>query len=82
MIYLILAIISSSLVSIMMRVGEIRTQNNIAMLSVNYFICMVLSMIYTGTEKLFQTGEGFGMAVCLGGVNGFFYITIAVRMGG
>lgn len=71
---LILAIISSSLVSVMMRVGEDKAKNNISMLSVNYFICLILSVIYTGVGNLFQTGEGLGTALGLGAVNGFFYI--------
>lgn len=71
---LILAIISSSLVSITMRVGEERAKNNISMLSVNYFICMILSVVYTGGGNLFQTGEGFNTAIGLGVINGFFYI--------
>ena len=71
---LILAIISSSLVSVMMRVGEGKAKNNISMLSVNYMICMILSFAYTGIGTLFQTGEGMGTAIGLGSVNGFFYI--------
>lgn len=71
---LILAIIASSLVSIMMRVGEGRAKNNISMLSVNYFICMILSAFYTGAGNLFQTGEGLSTAISLGAINGFFYI--------
>lgn len=78
MINLILAIISSSLVSIAMRVGEGRTKNNIGMLSVNYFICMILSIIYVGLGNLFQTGEGLGTAIGLGTINGFFYISSLV----
>lgn len=71
---LILAIISSALVSITMRVSEGRIKNNISMLSVNYVICMILSIVYTGTNNFFQTGEGLGTAIALGTVNGFFYI--------
>ena len=71
---LILAIISSSLVSITMRLGEGKVKNNISMLSVNYFICMILSVVYTGAGNLFQTGEGFSTAIGLGVINGFFYI--------
>lgn len=78
MINLILAIISSSLVSIAMRVGEGRAKNNIGMLSVNYFICMILSIIYVGVGNLFQTGEGLGTAIGLGTINGFFYISSLV----
>lgn len=74
MLYLILAIISSSLVSIMMRVGEGRAKNNISMLSVNYFICMILAFVYTGAGNLLQTGEGIGTSIGLGVINGFFYI--------
>ena len=69
---LILAIIASSLVSIMMRVGEGRAKNNISMLSVNYFLCMILAIIYTGVGNLMQTGEGLGTAMGLGSINGFF----------
>ena len=72
MLYLILAIVSSSLVSIMMRVGEGRAKNNISMLSVNYFICMILALIYTGAGNLLQTGEGIGTSIGLGVINGFF----------
>lgn len=71
---LILAIIASSLVSIMMRVGEGRAKNNISMLSVNYFLCMILAIIYTGLGNLMQAGEGLGTAIGLGSINGFFYI--------
>lgn len=74
MLYLILAIISSSLVSIMMRVGEGRAKNNISMLSVNYFICMILAFVYTGAGNLLRTGEGIGTSIGLGVINGFFYI--------
>jgi len=76
--YLVLAIIASSLVSIMMRVGESHAKNNISMLSVNYFICMILAIWYTGVGNLIQTGEGMRTAIILGVVNGFFYIVSLV----
>lgn len=74
MVNLLLAIISSSLVSIVMRAGENCVKNNISMLSVNYLICMILSVIYTGLGNLMQSGEGMITAVSLGSINGFFYI--------
>ena len=46
---LILAIVSSALVSITMRVSEGRVKNNIGMLSVNYVICMILSIMLRHT---------------------------------
>lgn len=78
MLFLVLAIITSSLVSIMMRLGENRVKNNISMLSVNYFICMLLAVFYTGIDRLLQTGNGMNMAVGLGSINGFFYIASLV----
>ena len=78
MLNLVLAIVSSSMVSIMMRVGEGRAKNNISMLSVNYFICMILSVIYTGTETMLQSGNGLSTAITLGVINGFFYIASLV----
>ena len=57
-----------------MRLGEGRAKNNISMLSVNYFICMILSVLYTGIGNLFQIGDGIGTAISLGTINGFFYI--------
>lgn len=74
MVFLILAIIASSLVSIMMRVGEGKVKNNISMLSVNYFICMFFSLLYANMDNLLQSGEGMWTSVGLGGINGFFYI--------
>lgn len=78
MLNLLMAIITSSLVSITMRVGERRAKNNIAMLSVNYFICLVLSVVYTGMDNLLQNGEGMVTALSLGSINGFFYIASLV----
>lgn len=78
MIDLILAIISSSLVSIMMRVGEKRVKNNISMLSINYFLCSIFAVHYAGVKNLVQTGEGISIALGLGFFNGFVYIASLV----
>ena len=48
MLYLILAIISSSFVSIAMRISEKQVTNNISMLSVNYIICTIFAICYSG----------------------------------
>ena len=74
MVYLILAVIASSLFSIMMRVGEHHTKNNISMLSINYIVCCCLSLVYSGFDSLMQVENGMGTAVGLGCINGFFYI--------
>ncbi len=48
MLYLLSAIVSSSLVSIMMRLSEERIKNNISALAVNYAVCVLLAGFYTG----------------------------------
>lgn len=74
MLYLILAIAASSLVSIMMRVGERRVKNNISLLSVNYMVCLLFACGYLGIQNIIKTGEGLGAAVGFGILNGFFYV--------
>ena len=45
MIYLLLAILSSAMVSIVMRLSTNRVQNNVAMLVMNYLMCLVLAAL-------------------------------------
>ena len=49
MLNLLLAIASSSLVSITMRLSEGRTQNTVPKLMVNYLMCSLLSWLYAGS---------------------------------
>lgn len=66
MIYLILAVTSSMLVSVIMRVSEKYIHNNITMLASNYLMCSVLAAICTGTWNLFPvSAEGFPFSVVL-----------------
>lgn len=74
MLYLILAIVSSSLVSIVMRASEGRVKHNIGLLVMNYCICLILACAYTGVDKLFLQGPGSGLAYGFGCLNGIFYI--------
>ena len=52
MLYLILAIASSTLVSLAMRISEKHIKNQISMLAVNYVACMLLAGLYTGFQNL------------------------------
>ena len=73
--YLLLAIASSALVSIVMRLSTDRVKQNIGMLAMNYLMCLGLAWGYTGfanpfpgEEGLGFTGEGLGIssqAICL-----------------
>lgn len=75
MLNLLLAVLSSALVSITMRLSESRVKNNIAMLAVNYIMCMVLAWADTGFGALFPAVRGLGFAAVLGIVNGVLYLS-------
>lgn len=72
MLNLLLAIVSSALVSITMRFSETKIRNNIAMLSVNYIMCGLLAWAYTGFAGVFPAGAGGTLA--MGGINGVLYL--------
>lgn len=72
MLNLLLAIASSALVSVTMRISEARVKNNLSMLMVNYIMCTVLSWAYTGFTA--PRGEGVPFMAALGLVNGVLYL--------
>lgn len=74
MIYLILAIISSALVSIVMRLSTNKVKGNIAMLVINYVVCTLLSAGFAGFGNLFPASDGLGRTLGLGSVNGILYL--------
>ena len=74
MVNLILAICSSALVSITMRLSESKVKNNIAMLAVNYIMCAVLAWGYTGFDQWYPAVLGMNRACQMGLVNGVLYL--------
>ena len=74
MLNLLLAVLSSALVSITMRLSETKTKNSIGMLCVNYLMCMLLAWGDTGFGALFPVVRGLGFAIELGIVNGVLYL--------
>ena len=74
MIYLILAIISSALVSIIMRLSEKHVSGNVGMLAVNYLMCITIAGIGSGFGNLFPQVDGFGFTLGLGLFNGLLYL--------
>lgn len=72
MLNLLLAIASSALVSITMRLSESKVRNNIAMLMVNYMMCAGLSWLFAGCALPVGTGVGFMAGLSL--VNGILYL--------
>ena len=74
MLYLILAIASSALVSISIRLSERYVKHNVGMLCMNYIICLILAVGYTGAGQGFQRGAGAGVAAVLGILNGMLFL--------
>lgn len=72
MLNLLLAIASSALVSITMRLSEGKANNTIAMLMVNYIMCAGLSWAFAGFS--FPNGDGIPFALGLSLVNGVLYL--------
>ena len=52
MLYLLLAIFSSAMVSIVMRLSERKVTHNLGMLVMNYLMCSLLSASSTGHRQL------------------------------
>ena len=73
MIYLILAILSSALISVFMRISGDRVKNNISLLAVNYMTCVLVAAADAGWV-LIPSGEGAGMTLLMGIVHGSFYL--------
>ena len=73
MFYLLLAIASSTMVSVSMRLSEKRVKNDMGMFIANYLTCVLLSCAFLGSSLL-TAGAGFGSAVLQGGFSGFLYL--------
>ena len=74
MLNLILAIVSSALVSLTMRFSENKIKNSLAMLAVNYVMCTFLAWAYTGFGRFFPVEPGRHTTAILGGINGVLYL--------
>ena len=74
MFYLILAIVCSSIISLLMRASEKFCKNNLSMLAVNYITCAVLGALYTGPANLFPAQDGLVQAMLLGCIGGALFL--------
>lgn len=81
MIFLILAILSSSLIAVLMRFGSQRVKNQLGMLAMNYVVCTALSAVYAAPGGLLPVQEnGFGVCAALGVIGGVIYLLAFVLM--
>ena len=74
MIYLLLAVLSSSMISIMMRLSTGRISANLSMLATNYFICSLLGAAYAGFNLVMPQVAGFSVTLWLGVISGVLYL--------
>ena len=74
MIYLLLAIVSSTLVSVIMRLSTDRVRQNVAMLAMNYLMCTLLAVGYTGVGSLLPASSALGQTLGMGAVHGALYL--------
>ena len=74
MLYLFLAITSSVLVSVTMRLSSGRAKNPFTMLSANYLMCLGIAACFTGFDALFPAQKGLAATLGMGAVNGILYL--------
>lgn len=70
---LLLAITSSALVSIIMRLSEGRVKNKMGFFMSNYAVCTLLAMSFT-MQQLPPIEQGFLFTLALGAFSGFFFL--------
>ena len=80
MLSLLLAIASSSLISILMRLSNGRVRNNIAMLAMNYITCLTLALCYTGIGSIFPAVPGLPQTLLFGSIHGTLYLVSFVML--
>lgn len=80
MLYLLLAILSSAMISVLMRAAEKYSRSGMVMLAMNYLMCCVLGVVHTGGAELFPRTEGIGLTVLLAAVSAIFYLSGFVLM--
>ena len=73
MIYLLLAILSSAMIAIVMRIAQPKVSNPTGLLAANYIFCTLFAAILS-VPALSSNLQGFPLAAGLGAVNGFIYL--------
>ncbi len=76
--FLLLAILSSSMISIVMRLSSSKISANLTMIATNYFVCSLLGAAYAGFDLVQPGVEGFPVTLGLGLISGVLYLTSLV----
>ena len=74
MIYLLLAITCSSLISILMRLSTDRAKANVSMLAMNYLMCLIIALTGTGVGALFPAHPALPSTLLMGAIHGVLYL--------
>lgn len=80
MAYLLLAISCSALISIIMRLSSDRVSGNVSMLTMNYLMCLVLSILYTGVDNLLPASAQLPRTIGMGVIHGVLYLVSFVLL--
>ena len=80
MIYLVLAILSSSAISVAMRISSDKVTEKFSMLAINYLVCAILGAAYANFNLWMPQAEGFSLMVGLGAISGALYLGGFVMM--
>ena len=79
--YLLLAILSSAMVSVTMRLSEGKIKNNFGMLVMNYLMCSILAALTAGLDTLLDPAQGkLVRTAAMGCLNGLFYLVSFVLL--
>ena len=76
--FLLLAILSSSMISIVMRFSSSKISANLTMIATNYFVCSLLGAVYAGFDLVRPGVTGFPVTLGLGLISGVLYLTSLV----
>lgn len=75
MLYLLLAVFSSAMVSIVMRLSDRKVSNNLGLLVMNYLMCSLLSAAHAGFGNLITPGNPLlAITTAMGCFNGVLYL--------
>lgn len=74
MVYLCLAVLSSTAISFIMRISTGKVSARLSMLGINYLVCSLLGAVYTCFELLPAGASGLGFTVVAGAVSGILYL--------
>ena len=74
MIYLLLAIVCSSMIAIIMRLSEKHVRSTMVMFTTTYAVCTFTAFCFTGGPGTFVLGSGIEWAAALGFGSGFIYL--------